>query len=72
MDNNIGSLGETWNSEKMQSKAWKYYIDYLKKCNVILSDVEDELLWSLNPSRRYEPKIGYKDLASKGNNQPLT
>jgi hypothetical protein len=52
-------------------EAWKAYIVYLRKCNIILNDDEDELIWSLNPTGGYEPKFGYKALALEGIDQPL-
>jgi hypothetical protein len=50
--------------------TWKSYIEFLKLYNIILNDDEDEILWSPNPFRRCDPKIGYKALSMEGNDQP--
>jgi hypothetical protein len=51
---------------------WKDYIDNLRKRCINLNDEDDEILWSLNPYRGYEMKVGYKALTSEGiENPPL-
>jgi hypothetical protein len=48
------------------AKVWKSYAEALKNSNVKLGEHEDQLLWSINPSGTYVPKLGYRDLIEKG------
>jgi hypothetical protein len=48
------------------AEAWKSYTMPLKDNNVKLGEDEDQLLWSLNPSRTYAPKLGYRALVEEG------
>jgi hypothetical protein len=52
--------------ERILQKVWKSYTDALKDSNVKLGEDEDQLLWSLNPSRTYAPKLGYRALVEEG------
>ena len=38
--------------------------------HINLNDEEDEFIWSLNPSRGYKLKVGYKALALEGTDNP--
>jgi hypothetical protein len=38
----------------------------LKDNNVRIREEDDQLLWSLNPSGDYVPKVGYKALVEEG------
>jgi hypothetical protein len=53
------------------SDSWKAYIDIHRNFFIKLSGEEDEFIWYLNSSRDYEPKVGYKALASEGHENPL-
>jgi hypothetical protein len=48
------------------AKAWKSYTETLKDRNVKIGEYEDQSLWSINPSRTYTPKLGYRSLDEKG------
>jgi hypothetical protein len=41
---------------------WKACTKSLRKYFINLSEEEDEIIWSLNPSMDYEPNFGYKAL----------
>jgi hypothetical protein len=47
-------------------EAWKTYTDALKDNNVKIREDDDQLLWSLDPTRTYVPKLGYKALTEEG------
>lgn len=38
----------------------------LKYSNARIREEDDQLIWSLNPTGKYVPKIGYKDLTEEG------
>jgi hypothetical protein len=53
-------------------EAWKSYIDALKDRNVKIGEEDDQLLWSLNPTGTYVPKLGYRALVEEGlEGQPI-
>jgi hypothetical protein len=55
-----------------EALVWEKYIASLRSSHVRLEDVEDELIWSKNPTRGvYTPKVGYRDLCEgKGLGKP--
>jgi hypothetical protein len=47
-------------------EVWKSYIDALKDKNFKIREDDDQLLWSLNPTGTYVPKLGYIELVEEG------
>jgi len=45
------------------ARSWKPYIESLIKLFINLSEMEDELIWYLNPSGDYKTKVGYRAFA---------
>ena len=44
---------------------WQRYTYSLKGTNVGVKEEKHQLVWSLNPSGEYVPKLGYKDLTEE-------
>jgi hypothetical protein len=51
---------------KEYAESWRSCIDILKNNNVRFREVEDRLIWSLNPIGTYVAIIGYKALVNEG------
>jgi hypothetical protein len=47
-------------------EAWKTYTNSLNDTNVKIREEDDQLLWSLDPTRTCVPKLGYKALSEEG------
>jgi len=44
---------------------WKNYIGALEESHVIISEHEDELIWTISQCGQYTPKEGYSFIVSK-------
>jgi hypothetical protein len=59
----------TWEEMGLREEfveEWKGYTKVLKDNNVKIQEDDDQLIWSLNPSGTYVPKLGYRALAEEG------
>jgi hypothetical protein len=62
--------GEDLNLEANSLQTWKRYIISLENSFVRLSDQEDQLIWSFNPTGKYSPKHGYLSLIQATKQEP--